>query len=548
MMVFWSADPETTSGVYGALRGHASAATGSRSSASRWSTSTRTTTTPPSSSAASGSRRARAPTRALGAGHRPRLDRPRASTTRSTSPTRTTGFDEWKRLRPRRRATACPRRRSGRRPRPASRRATSARSRASGAARRPILAAGGLGRLRRRLPHRHRQRVGARHGLPRWPCRAGQAGHQHRPPAAGRAARLRLLLPRLRRGRHLGRPDAAPPAAAVNACTTRMPQLADASTPSRRRSRACSIPEAIIDGHCEWLPARTSRTSHRGQFQRVPVPGAGLLAGADVLHATAAPLRHHDRHQPLRAHVPRDKTSSSWSTSPSGWRARRKFADVILPACTNFERWDIGECGQLRRLHPCTTSAQLNHRVIVMQHKCIEPLGESQVGLRDLPGARRRGWASAPCTPRAVDRARLVQAHVRRDATCRSASPGSEFVKKGYYVVPPSPRTACATPALRWFAEGRAQGHARAGARCRRVHRRVRQGPADAVGQDRVRSRRASSGSTAGRPGARPPMHATCRPGRVSARRSSTSKYPLQLISPHPRFSFHTRATARTRG
>ena len=53
------------------------------------------------------------------------------------------------------------------------------------------------------------------------------------------------------------------------------------------------------------------------------------------------------------------------------------FADIILPACTNFERWDIGE--------PCSNSGynpdshtQFNHRMIVMQKKCIEPLGESK--------------------------------------------------------------------------------------------------------------------------------------------------------------------------
>ncbi len=54
-----------------------------------------------------------------------------------------------------------------------------------------------------------------------------------------------------------------------------------------------------------------------------------------------------------------------------------KFADVILPACTNFERWDISEfanCGGY--IHHAFT--QCNHRVAVLQHKCIEPLGESK--------------------------------------------------------------------------------------------------------------------------------------------------------------------------
>ena len=54
-----------------------------------------------------------------------------------------------------------------------------------------------------------------------------------------------------------------------------------------------------------------------------------------------------------------------------------RFADIILPACTNFERDDIGEwanCGGY------TTNAHIgnNYRVVVREMKCIEPLGESK--------------------------------------------------------------------------------------------------------------------------------------------------------------------------
>jgi anaerobic selenocysteine-containing dehydrogenase len=45
-----------------------------------------------------------------------------------------------------------------------------------------------------------------------------------------------------------------------------------------------------------------------------------------------------------------------------------KFADVILPACTNFEEWDIGEfanCGG----YITQSYNQCNHRVIHMQHR-----------------------------------------------------------------------------------------------------------------------------------------------------------------------------------
>ena len=54
-----------------------------------------------------------------------------------------------------------------------------------------------------------------------------------------------------------------------------------------------------------------------------------------------------------------------------------KLADLILPACSNFERWDIGEWAspQGYGLHK---ASGLNRRIIVLQKKCIEPLGESK--------------------------------------------------------------------------------------------------------------------------------------------------------------------------
>src|SRR5665647_1372099 len=39
-----------------------------------------------------------------------------------------------------------------------------------------------------------------------------------------------------------------------------------------------------------------------------------------------------------------------------------KFADIILPACTNFERWDISEFGNCSGYIP-DNHTQTNHRV-----------------------------------------------------------------------------------------------------------------------------------------------------------------------------------------
>src|SRR5262249_60636619 len=54
-----------------------------------------------------------------------------------------------------------------------------------------------------------------------------------------------------------------------------------------------------------------------------------------------------------------------------------KFADLILPACTNFERVDISEWAGLGG-YGHHGQQQLNHRVIVFQAPAIKPLGESK--------------------------------------------------------------------------------------------------------------------------------------------------------------------------
>ena len=59
------------------------------------------------------------------------------------------------------------------------------------------------------------------------------------------------------------------------------------------------------------------------------------------------------------------------------WCSETGYADIILPACTNFERDDIGEFGNCGWMSPDTFSGNLR-RVIVYMKKCIEPLYESK--------------------------------------------------------------------------------------------------------------------------------------------------------------------------
>src|SRR6201988_2906433 len=54
-----------------------------------------------------------------------------------------------------------------------------------------------------------------------------------------------------------------------------------------------------------------------------------------------------------------------------------KFADVILPACTNFERTDISEWAGLGG-YGHHGQEQLNHRVIIFQAAAGRPMGGSK--------------------------------------------------------------------------------------------------------------------------------------------------------------------------
>ena len=113
-----------------------------------------------------------------------------------------------------------------------------------------------------------------------------------------------------------------------------------------------------------------------------------------------------------------------------------KFADVILPACTNFERWDIGEfanCGGYVE-HAFT---QCNHRVAVMQHKCIKPLGESKSDFQIfLEMAERLGLGNAFAEGSSeIDWCRrLFQA-----TDLSKVTSWKKMLRKGYYVVPSPP-------------------------------------------------------------------------------------------------------------
>jgi trimethylamine-N-oxide reductase (cytochrome c) len=118
-------------------------------------------------------------------------------------------------------------------------------------------------------------------------------------------------------------------------------------------------------------------------------------------------------------------------TQDCWWSTETGLADIILPACTNFEREDICELGAPGGYGANNLGA--NHRVIIYQHKCIEAVGESKsdydiyVELADRLGFKEKyteGNSMEDWIRKIFNKSSLPK-YVTYD----------EFKKKGYFVI-----------------------------------------------------------------------------------------------------------------
>lgn len=212
------------------------------------------------------------------------------------------------------------------------------------------------------------------------------------------------------------------------------------------------------------------------------------------------------------------------------WCNETRFADIILPACTNLERSDISTFNEVGGyVHDNSTGT--NHRVVVYQKKCIEPLWESRPDYdiySDLAG--RLGFKEDYTEGKTIDD--WIKAAYDNSSLPDHIS-WEEFEKKGYFVVPIS-EDRKRTPALRWYYEGRD---------CDTPDRNPKKntdkakelstltGKLEFVSQSLLQQFPDDE--------ERPPM-ARYIPSWEGHQSELAKKYPLQLISPHPRMSFHT--------
>jgi molybdopterin guanine dinucleotide-containing S/N-oxide reductase-like protein len=214
------------------------------------------------------------------------------------------------------------------------------------------------------------------------------------------------------------------------------------------------------------------------------------------------------------------------------WNTETRFADVILPACTNFERNDIGEWANSGG-YSHNSSDVCNHRIIVYQQKAIEPLYESKPDY----------WILAQLADRLGFKEDFTEGNETEEGWIKKMFDASslpkyisfeEFKTKGYFVVPYA-KDYKSTPALRWFYEGRPCDTADNNPNKKKVDKEKDLGTYSGKIEFVAQSLKKHFPNDK----ERPPMPRYI-PSWEGHETKLAQKYPLQLISPHPRFSFHT--------
>ena len=297
------------------------------------------------------------------------------------------------------------------------------------------------------------------------------------------------------------------------------------------------LPEAILEGHCEGYP--TDPVSIEGQFRRFVYPMSGYSKvhmlyryGGSSFGTIAESGRFADmyRSDELEFVV----NQSIWSEGEA------KFADIILPACTQLERWDIGEWSNASG-YAHHAQGQLNHRVIAMQHKCIEPLGESKSDyqiFRDITERLGLGtYFSEGITEFDWCRRVFDSSDLPRHISWK------EFLRKGYHVVPAEGEKTRDPVYMRWFVEDRPKDvpepHPLPGGYSDKFRKglQTQSGKIEFVPETLKRFDPDSPD--------RPPLNKYIPSWEGPGAGELYRKYPLQLITPHARYSFHTMADAK---
>ena len=314
----------------------------------------------------------------------------------------------------------------------------------------------------------------------------------------------------------------------------RMPQLPTMASTFQRIPRL-STPEAIVDGKAEGYPWIGKSIEHQFAKFAYPAPGQAPVKmmfkyGGSILATMNNTNRWVRMYQ---------SDALEFVVNQSIWfEGEAKFADVILPACTNFERVDISEWAGLGG-YGHHGQQQLNHRVIIFQAPAIKPLGKSKsdfwifnaickrLGLANYfsEGVNEIDWVK-----------RLYEA-----SDMPKVLSWKKFIKRGYYVVPAEKEKLRAPVSFRWFYENRKKDVPEA-----------QPLPSDYAGEY-LKGLQTQSGKLEFECNSLKRVNDPERPPIVKYEPSwegqhsgeMFERYPLQMLTPHSKYSFHTQGDGK---
>ncbi|MGE3244864.1 MAG: molybdopterin dinucleotide binding domain-containing protein, partial [Beijerinckiaceae bacterium] len=314
----------------------------------------------------------------------------------------------------------------------------------------------------------------------------------------------------------------------------RMPQLASMNSTFQRIPRIW-MPEALADGKAEGWPWVGKSIEHQFAKFAYPAPGHSPVKmlykyGGSIFGTMNNTNRHVRMYQS-------DKLE--FIVNQSIWfEGEAKFADIILPACTNFERPDISEWAGFGG-YGHHGQQQLNHRVIVFQAKAIEPLGESKsdywifneickhLGLANYfsEGMNEIDWVKRYFD--ASDLPKVIS--------------WKEFIRRGYYIVPAEKEKLRAPLSFKWFYENR-----------KKDVPEPHPLPSDYT-EEYLKGLQTQSGKLEFECNSlkrfndpeRPPIVKYDPAWEGPHTADLFGKYPLQMLTPHAKYSFHTQGDGK---
>jgi molybdopterin guanine dinucleotide-containing S/N-oxide reductase-like protein len=291
------------------------------------------------------------------------------------------------------------------------------------------------------------------------------------------------------------------------------------------------FPEAIIEGHARGHLWDGMATEIQFAPFEYPMPGYPRIhmiykyGGSWFSTLTeSARMAQAYRHESIEFVV----NQSIWMEGEA------PYADVILPACTQFERYDVGEWCSGGGYLPHGFN-NVNHRVIALQHRCIAPLGESRSDYRIFTDILTRLGLSAMYTEGCSELDWCKRVFDSSDAA--KLITWKDFCARGYVVVPAEAEALRPAVQFRWFAEGRPKDIAEAmplPSQWSGPFGHGLQTPSGRIEFLPETLKRAALNPE------RPVLNRYIPAWEGPASGARAERYPLQLVATHSRYSFHT--------